>query len=131
MTEPDTRPDNSLPVNWPIMAFRETPTNNGYPLAALIVKREIAEAMADKFYFHTYGANPVSCAAGRAVLQVIKTYQLQQRAQQVGAALLDVLRDLQTRHEVIGAVRGHGMMMALEGTGPIPDAPAPMSAYPR
>ncbi len=87
---------------------------NGFPLAALIVKREIAEAMANKFYFHTYGANPVNCAAGRAVLHVIKTHQLQQRAQQVGTALLDVLRDLQTRHEVIGAVRGHGMMMAIE-----------------
>ncbi len=87
---------------------------NGYPLGALIVKREIAEAMADKFYFHTYGANPVSCAAGRSVLHIIQQHRLQQRAQQVGAALLDVLRDLQTRHEVIGAVRGRGMMMAVE-----------------
>ncbi len=87
---------------------------NGYPLAALIVKREIAEAMAEKFYFHTYGANPVSCAAGRAVLHVIQAHELQSRAQQVGAALLDVLRDLATRHEVIGDVRGRGMMMAVE-----------------
>ena len=87
---------------------------NGYPLAALIVKRDIAEAMAQKFYFHTYGANPVSCAAGRAVLYVIREYGLQQRAQEVGGALLRVLRDLQTRHEVIGDVRGRGMMMAVE-----------------
>jgi alanine-glyoxylate transaminase/(R)-3-amino-2-methylpropionate-pyruvate transaminase len=87
---------------------------NGYPLAAVIVKREIAEAMAKKFYFHTYGANPVSCAAGRAVLHVIEQHGLQQRAQKVGAALLAVLEDLQTRHPVIGAVRGRGMMMALE-----------------
>ncbi|MBT8433556.1 MAG: aminotransferase class III-fold pyridoxal phosphate-dependent enzyme, partial [Gammaproteobacteria bacterium] len=87
---------------------------NGYPLGALIVKREIAEAMADKFYFHTYGANPVSCAAGRSVLHIIRQHGLQQRAQQVGAALLDILEDLQTRHEVIGAVRGRGMMMAVE-----------------
>jgi alanine-glyoxylate transaminase/(R)-3-amino-2-methylpropionate-pyruvate transaminase len=87
---------------------------NGFPLAALIVKREIAEAMANKFYFHTYGANPVNCAAGRAVLHVIKAHALQQRAQQVGAALLEVLEDLATRHEVIGAVRGRGMMMAVE-----------------
>ncbi len=98
----------------PDMVVAAKGIGNGFPLAALIVKREIAEAMADKFYFHTYGANPVSCAAGRAVLHVIKAHQLQQRAQQVGAALLDVLRDLQTRHEVIGAVRGRGMMMAVE-----------------
>ena len=87
---------------------------NGFPLAALIVRREIAEAMAQKFYFHTYGANPVSCAAGRAVLHVIRQHGLQQRASEVGAALLDVLIDLQSRHEVIGAVRGRGMMMAVE-----------------
>ncbi len=87
---------------------------NGFPLAALMVKREIAEAMAQKFYFHTYGANPVSCAAGRAVLYVIREYDLQQNARRVGAALLEVLRDLQTRHEVIGDVRGRGLMMAVE-----------------
>jgi len=87
---------------------------NGYPLAALIVRREIGEAMASKFYFHTYGANPVSCAAGRAVLHVIQSHALQQRASEVGAALLAILEDLQTRHEVIGAVRGRGMMMAVE-----------------
>lgn len=87
---------------------------NGYPLAAVIVKREIAEVMAHKFYFHTYGANPVNCAAGRAVLHVIEQHALQQRAREVGAALLAVLKDLQTRHPVIGTVRGRGMMMALE-----------------
>jgi alanine-glyoxylate transaminase/(R)-3-amino-2-methylpropionate-pyruvate transaminase len=98
----------------PDMVVAAKGLGNGFPLAALIVKREIAEAMATKFYFHTYGANPVNCAAGRAVLHVIKAHQLQQRAQQVGAALLEVLKDLQTRHEVIGAVRGRGMMLAVE-----------------
>jgi len=98
----------------PDMVVTAKGIGNGYPLGALIVKREIAEAMAHKFYFHTYGANPVSCAAGRSVLHIIQQHKLQQRAQQVGAALLDVLRDLQTRHEVIGSVRGRGMMMAVE-----------------
>jgi len=87
---------------------------NGFPLAALLVRREIAETMAQKFYFHTYGANPVSCAAGRAVLHVIQQHELQQRAREVGAVMLKVLEDLQSRHEVIGAVRGRGMMMAVE-----------------
>jgi len=87
---------------------------NGFPLAAVIVKRRIAEAMAQKFYFHTYGANPVSCAAGRAVLHVIQKHELMPRATRVGAAMLKILQDLQTRHEVIGAVRGCGMMMAVE-----------------
>ena len=87
---------------------------NGFPLAAVIVKREIAEAMAGKFYFHTYGANPVTTAAGRAVLHVIQAHGLQQRAREVGAALFAVLEDLQARYPVIGTVRGRGMMMAVE-----------------
>ena len=56
----------------------------------------------------------MSCAAGRAVLHVIRQHKLQQRAREVGAALLAILEDLQNRHEVIGSVRGHGMMMAVE-----------------
>jgi alanine-glyoxylate transaminase/(R)-3-amino-2-methylpropionate-pyruvate transaminase len=98
----------------PDMVVAAKGLGNGYPLAALIVKRDIAEAMAKKFYFHTYGGNPVNCAAGRAVLHVIQQHELQQRAAEVGAALLAILEDLQTRHEVIGSVRGRGMMMAVE-----------------
>ncbi len=87
---------------------------NGYPLGAVIARREVAEAMANKFYFNTYGANPVSCSAGRAVLHVIKEHGLQDNARVVGAKLLDVLKDLQTRHDIIGDVRGQGLMMAVE-----------------
>ena len=64
--------------------------------------------------FHTYGANPTSCAAGRAVLAVIRDEGLQANSKQVGAALLGRLRDLQTRHAAIGDVRGTGLMMAIE-----------------
>ncbi|MFT5504669.1 MAG: alanine-glyoxylate transaminase/(R)-3-amino-2-methylpropionate-pyruvate transaminase [Gammaproteobacteria bacterium] len=87
---------------------------NGYPLGAVIARREVAEAMANKFYFNTYGANPVSCSAGRAVLHVIQHHKLQENARLVGAKLLDVLKDLQTRHDIIGDVRGQGLMMAVE-----------------
>jgi alanine-glyoxylate transaminase/(R)-3-amino-2-methylpropionate-pyruvate transaminase len=87
---------------------------NGFPLAALIARRQVAEAMANKFYFHTYGANPVTTAAGRAVLHVIKQHGLQQNALEVGAALLDVLTALQSKYPVIGSVRGRGLMMAVE-----------------
>ena len=54
---------------------------NGIPLGAVVAQRHVAEAMADKFLFHTYGANPVACAAGRAVLQVIAEESLQANAQ--------------------------------------------------
>lgn len=87
---------------------------NGFPLGAVVVKREIAEAMAKKFYFHTYGANPVSCAAGRAVLRVIDEYKLQDNAKRVGAKLLKVLESLKEKFDIIGDVRGRGLMLAVE-----------------
>lgn len=87
---------------------------NGIPLGAVVAKREIAACMADKFLFHTYGANPVACAAGRAVLQVIRQDGLQANAKAVGAALKSGLEDLQRRWPIIGDVRGIGLMMAVE-----------------
>ena len=87
---------------------------NGYPLGAVVAKRDIAESMSRKFYFNTYGANPVSCSAGRAVLRVIDQCKLIDNAQVVGTAMLEVLRKLHGRYEIIGDVRGRGLMMAAE-----------------
>lgn len=87
---------------------------NGYPLGAVVAKREVAEAMASKFYFNTYGANPVSCSAGRAVLKVIDECGLIDNARQVGAALLEVLHRMKQKYDIIGDVRGRGLMMAAE-----------------
>lgn len=87
---------------------------NGIPLGAVVAKRHVAEAMADKVLFHTYGANPVACAAGRAVLRVIADEGLQENARTVGAALKERLQALQERFEVIGDVRGSGLMVAIE-----------------
>jgi len=87
---------------------------NGIPLGAVVAKRAVGESMADKFLFHTYGANPVACAAGRAVLKVIREESLQSNARIVGAALKERLEKLQQRYPVIGDVRGRGLMMAIE-----------------
>jgi alanine-glyoxylate transaminase / (R)-3-amino-2-methylpropionate-pyruvate transaminase len=87
---------------------------NGLPLGAVIAKREVAECMADKFLFHTYGANPVTSAAGRAVLQVIRDERLQENARVVGAELKAELEKLRSRFPLIGDVRGRGLMLAIE-----------------
>ncbi len=87
---------------------------NGFPLGAVVAKKAIGDVMADKFMFHTYGANPTSCAAGRAVLQVIREEKTQSNSKTVGAALLVRLRDLQQKHKAIGDVRGRGLMLAIE-----------------
>lgn len=87
---------------------------NGFPLGAVVSRKEIAAPMADKFMFHTYGANPTSCAAGRAVLQVIREERTQANALAVGSALLERLKVLQQKHKAIGDVRGRGLMLAIE-----------------
>ena len=87
---------------------------NGFPLGAVVTHKKIAAPMAEKFMFHTYGANPTSCAAGRAVLEVIKTNQVQQNAKIVGRALYNRLLDLKHKYRAIGDVRGKGLMLAIE-----------------
>ena len=87
---------------------------NGIPLGAVVVKRHIAESMAEKFLFHTYGANPVSSAVGRAVLNVMRDEKLQQNAALVGAKLKANLLQLKEKFPIIGDVRGHGLMLAIE-----------------
>ncbi len=87
---------------------------NGVPLAAVTTRREIAEALTSRIHFNTFGGNPVSMAAGLAVLDVIEEDGLQENARRVGARLLQGLRRLQTRHRLIGEVRGMGLMLGVE-----------------
>ena len=87
---------------------------NGFPLGAVVAQRHVADSLQGKFFFNTYGASPMACAAGRAVLQVIDDEGLQHNARRVGQALRTVLDDLQRRHPVIGEVRGRGLMQAIE-----------------
>jgi len=91
------------------------PLGNGQPLGAVVTTREIATAFANGMeYFNTFGGNPVSAAAGLAVLDVLEDEGLQHNAQDVGSYLLEQLRELQTRHAVIGDVRGAGFFIGVE-----------------
>ena len=91
------------------------PIGNGHPMAAVITSREIADAFANGMeYFNTFAANPVSCAIGLAVLEVIEAEGLQQNALQVGEFLLQGMRELQQDCPVIGDVRGSGLFLGME-----------------
>jgi alanine-glyoxylate transaminase/(R)-3-amino-2-methylpropionate-pyruvate transaminase len=87
---------------------------DGFPLAAVAVRRQIGEAMTHRMFFNTYGANPTCCAAGRAVLRAIAEEGLQDNAARVGGQILDGLRALQERHASIGQVRGRGLLIGVE-----------------
>ena len=87
---------------------------NGAPLAAVTTRREIAEALTRRTHFNTFGGNPVSMAAGLAVLDVIDEEGLQQNAKKVGSRFLRGLRRLQERHTLVGDVRGLGLMLGVQ-----------------
>ena len=91
------------------------PIGNGHPLGAVITTREIAGSFANGMeYFNTFGGNPVSCATGLAVLDVIRDEELQQNALEVGEYLKERLRQLQDDHALIGDVRGLGLFIGVE-----------------
>ncbi len=91
------------------------PIGNGFPLGAVVTTREIAAAFDNGMeFFSTFGGNPVSCAAGLAVLDVVEEERLQERALRVGGHLLAGLRRLQERHAVLGDVRGSGLFLGVE-----------------
>ena len=91
------------------------PMGNGHPIAAVVTTREIADSFANGMeYFSTFGGNPVSCAAARAVLAEIRDLGLVERARRVGGMLLQDLRALAGRHGIIGDVRGRGLFLGIE-----------------
>lgn len=87
---------------------------NGCPLAAVVTTHKIAQSLVGKVHFNTFGGNPVVCAAGRAVLEVIERENLQANALALGNHLLAGLAKLKEKHKVIGDVRGKGLMIGLE-----------------
>lgn len=85
-------------------------------MAAVVTTPEISDSFtrAGMEFFSTCGGNPVSCAIGRAVLDVIQDEGLQERARQVGSHLLEDLLELKQRHPLVGDVRGVGLFIGIE-----------------
>ena len=87
---------------------------NGMALGAVVTTPKIATALKGRLHFNTFGGNPVACAVGRAVLEVIDRENLQQNARQIGARLKAGLEALERKHALIGEVRGLGLMLGVE-----------------
>ncbi|XP_017843466.1 alanine--glyoxylate aminotransferase 2, mitochondrial isoform X2 [Drosophila busckii] len=87
---------------------------NGFPLAAVVTTKEIAASLGMALHFNTYGGNPMASAVGIAVLDVIEEEQLQRNSLEVGTYFLNCLAELQQRYELIGDVRGKGLMIGVE-----------------
>ena len=91
------------------------PMGNGHPIAATIARSDLIDEFATHAqYFNTFGGNPVSCAAGLAVLDVIEQEGLQDNALTTGQYLTEGLTDLAGKHNAIGDIRGSGFFKAVE-----------------
>lgn len=91
------------------------PIGNAHPMAALVTTREIADSFYNGMeYFNTFGGNPVSCAVGLKVLEILERDQLRANAQRLGNALLAGMKKLMEKHPRIGDVRGRGLMLGIE-----------------
>jgi alanine-glyoxylate transaminase / (R)-3-amino-2-methylpropionate-pyruvate transaminase len=87
---------------------------NGAPLAAVVTTPKIAATLAERTHFNTFGGNPVVCAQGKAVLDVIARENLQENALKIGDQIATGLNRLKEKHKIIGDVRGKGLLLGIE-----------------
>jgi 4-aminobutyrate aminotransferase-like enzyme len=106
------------------------PMGNGHPIGGVVTRSEILNAFQDEvMYFNTFGGNPVSCAAGLAVLDVIEEERLVENARDVGKYVADCLASLQKQHPHIGDVRGNGLFFGVDIVhDPVEKNPDPQGA---
>ena len=91
------------------------PIGNAFPLAAVVTTQEIAASFNNGMeFFSTFGGNPVACAAGLAVLDVLEEEHLQENALSVGNYLIARLKSLKEKHALIGDVRGSGLFLGVD-----------------
>ena len=91
------------------------PIGNGHPIGALVTTPEIAASFDNGMeFFSTFGGNPVSCAVGLEVLNIVRDEGLQEHALRVGNRMLDGLRPFVDRFPLVGDVRGSGLFLGVE-----------------
>jgi len=91
------------------------PLGAGHPLAVVVTTPEIAADFAkESDYFNTFGGNPVSATAGKAVLEVVARENLLASVKKSGDYLAAGFRKLADKHELIGDIRGKGLFFGIE-----------------
>jgi 4-aminobutyrate aminotransferase-like enzyme/aminoglycoside phosphotransferase (APT) family kinase protein len=91
------------------------PIGNGHPIGAVVTTEAIASCFdSGPEFFSSFGGNPVSCAAGLAVLNVLEEEGLKEHARETGTYLMDGFRNLQARYPCIADVRGEGLFIGVE-----------------
>jgi alanine-glyoxylate transaminase/(R)-3-amino-2-methylpropionate-pyruvate transaminase len=87
---------------------------NGCPLGAVVTTPKVAQTLANRLHFNTFGGNPVVCVQGSAVLDVIDREKLQENSLKIGNKILAGLNQLKEKYQLIGDVRGKGLLLGIE-----------------
>lgn len=99
----------------PDMVILGKPMGNTHPIGAVVCTQEIADAFANGMeFFSSFGGNPVSCAVGLEVLNILEEEKLQENALVVGNYYKTELKKLQSEFSSIGDVRGQGLFLGIE-----------------
>ena len=86
---------------------------SGLPIGAVVAKKRIMERWTRGAHGNTFGGNPLCCAAALATLDLVES-EYAKNAAAVGEHFTARLRELQARHDVVGEVRGKGLMIGME-----------------
>ncbi|WP_206831708.1 4-aminobutyrate--2-oxoglutarate transaminase [Alicyclobacillus fructus] len=98
----------------PDMVVMAKSMGGGLPISAVVGKTEVMDAPQPGGLGGTYGGNPLACAAALKVIEIMERERLPERARYIGEQSMQFLRELQSRHPIIGDVRGLGAMVAME-----------------
>ena len=86
----------------------------GMPIYAVVANEEVATTLQPMDYFSTFGGNPLACAAALATIDVIINENLVEKSRKSGEYFMKRLEELAERHELIGDVRGAGLLIGVE-----------------
>lgn len=104
----------------PDMVILGKPMGNGHPIGAVVTTAEIGGAFdSGPEFFSSFGGNPVSCAAGEAVLRVLEEEGLKAHALDTGTYLKAAFHELSTRHKALADIRGDGLFLGVELLDPL------------
>ena len=99
----------------PDIVFCGKPFGGGYPVAAVFTTRAIADLWAKSdVYFNTFGGNPLSAAAAKAVIQFAKEQNMLDQVNSVSDYLVGSLKRLAQQHELIGNIQGKGLFIGVD-----------------
>ena len=87
---------------------------NGAAIGAVLMKSGDADALKGKLYFNTFGADPYPTAQAQATMDIIAEENLIENAREMGARIVDGLTQMMGRHEMIGDIRGRGLLLGME-----------------